>query len=612
MSIKDIKNLKFIEKDLFFPNLLKFQNSYSRNLICKQKVFVSNYFIIFCKEIIYLAFKKIFYKNFIATLTSYFFCLRSKQIRNFLNILFSHLNFVYLVPKKFILFFILHKNKKINLTKIIPNKIEFFCSFFIKNDMIKNHELKLNLSLLEIKHLKNIKFKLKQNKVLKKTNFILFLFKRINYTKKNTESRYFIFKLIIFIFRYILNTVRNKKLNTWLTRSMVLNTIDGKSLETFLLYAKTITKKFYRFTILDNLFQIFFSAIPDKRRFKVLKNLNLFSNLNFKKNLWLSIRLLSFKNKKIISFDIITKSLFASSQNKLSNEEGGHFSKFLSILNRITGRFNFFNWYFIGKDYFTKKKNSVLFLILVLGKITFNNLIQSRKKFENLKKSIFLKRKEYLKNSRYKYFSKKSMLLKKSCLFEKQEIFFNSKYLNAMCVLNYRKIRKFDIEFHCSIDSIYIKKLKIVLARNLIKIYLSFPIKLYFSKQICSNKLKAFNYFFLSDYFQKESKNSVDTSKYRNLYLIVKKICLFSKLPFRRKFSTKKQPTFIMRIYLYVLYRLSLRFKSKKQLKQTLQDLIHLRNSYLSGVIGKLMGVILTLIKKYCPSQSVKFLPETI
>ena len=610
MSIKDIKNLKFIEKDLFFPNLLKFQNSYSRNLICKQKGFVNNYFIIFCKEIIYLAFKKIFYKNFIETLISYSFCLRSKQIRNFLNILFSHLNFVYLVPKKFILFFILLKNKKINLTKIIPNKIDFFCSFFIKNDMIKNYKLKLNLSLLEIKHLKNIKLKLKQNKVLKKTNCIFFLFKRINYTKKNKESRYFIFKLIIFIFRYILNTVRNKRFNAWLTRSGILNTIDGKSLEAFSLYAKTIRKKFNRFTILDNLFQIYFSAIPDKKRFKVLKNLNLFSNLNFKKNLWLSFRFLSLKNKKIISFDIIIKSLFACSQNKRSSEGGGHFPRLLSVLNKITGGFNLFNWYFIGKDYFATKKNSVLFLILVLGKITFNDLIQSKKKFENLKKSIFLKNKENLKNSKYKYFSKKLILLKKSCLFEKQKVFFNSKYLNARCISNYPKIGKFDIEFDCLVDNIYIKKLKIVLVKNLIKIYLSLPIKLYFSKQICSNKLKAFNYFFLSEYFQKESKNSRDTNQIRNLNLIIKKMCLFSRLTFRRKFFTKKPPTFIMRIYLYVLYGLSLKFKSKKQLKQILQDLIHLRNSYLRDVIEKLMEVILTLIKKYCSYKSLKFLPE--
>ena len=214
-------------------NLLKFP--FSKIISFKKKNFFFLFFSDCFREIIYNLLLRVFYRKTFNLLTK---CLRLENLehnKTLLEVVIYFINHYYLIPKNSLSSFLFERNIKFFFRGSNVTSIEFFFESLIKNQMVRNNELRLFLAYLDTKKYQKIVSIKADNNLLKKS---FFLFNRINYTKNNQNLRGLILRFVNLLYLFYCKISNLYELSSWVSNSIALILVNGHKIELFWFYSK--------------------------------------------------------------------------------------------------------------------------------------------------------------------------------------------------------------------------------------------------------------------------------------------------------------------------------------------------------------------------------------
>lgn len=375
--------LKFKETEFFFFKRSKPEN-FSQNELKLRKYakFSIKYFQFVGKETMFNVFQKIFYRKLFETLNKYSSFLKTRQIKTFYGILFSIMNYSYLIPKSFLLSALLNVSKEPYSKLLASGCAKNFFSNFLKNEIVRDHNLSLSISYLKINFFSQ-KNSISHKKANLGGNSFFFLHKRTIYTKKNKNLRILFFKFFILFYIADLSASSNYKTKLCLMNTLILYIIEGKGIEHFWLDIGFIKINFFKFLFCDNYYQIFLPRLIFGIGSKDFTYNYSFLKIDSKFNLKVSLRTVSMLKSNKVYFTLKFKNLsFYAPKLKNFDFKKVTFIKFLILYSRIFRKTNFVQ---LISNRFKKFDKDESFYNLFLEMINFNAFF----KFLKTKRSIF-------------------------------------------------------------------------------------------------------------------------------------------------------------------------------------------------------------------------------
>ena len=283
MRIDQKFQISNIQKNIIFDDIQLRRNFYPKKTGLSMKSgFLVEYLRFFSKEIIYNVFSNIFYKKVIEFQRYNLGISGLKINKNFYKALIFTLNYFHTIFKNFFSPEVL-STKKYNS---LYSRHCIFKSFYVnllRNQIVRKMSLSQSVSSICLKifkkqiiHTKTVKFNQK--------SLVDFLFKRINYTKKNHTPAFIIFKMGFLAQIFDLKIIQKINFRTWLLKSISIQIIGGKKIIHFSFLMNQQKKKIPGLTYIDNLYQIVipFLYLKNKNNNKSFNNLSRLSCFNLR------------------------------------------------------------------------------------------------------------------------------------------------------------------------------------------------------------------------------------------------------------------------------------------------------------------------------------------
>jgi len=516
--------------DFFFYNQNNFNKVFlSESIFSKEGNFLLKYLEYYLKEIFYNSTQKIFLRKVLETLTINSFFLKKNSNRILYGVFLFITNHFYFsfrfLPQLNTMK--INGKKYLNSSNFIQSKN--FYHNLLRNKIIRKVGFLQSISQLKIKLCNNLNFiQDKSNNSPENNNIILF--KRLNYTKKNKKLRYFVNK--IFTYSRIFNNIDNLKGKStiWVSNTFILNTIEGKEIQSFWFLLKPLQKKFQTFKFLDNYYQIFLPINIILEREKKLNYEGLILKIGIENNLKIFFRFMSIfkhsttmiqtKNKNLFFF-ILIRSDIKVKKNKVF--------KLLTINLKIFKKTRSYQWFCLKSKIFPFiKKDIISFSGTLTSLLFFKGLLFENSNFKITKQKIFQTKKII-------NISKKHL-----CYFPQKFFLITNLYKNILskvCSMDKNKLNFFSFHF--------ISKKRFILFDNLF--YLGFLKK--FKK---NTKLENKNKWAFTNY----SNNK------KNIEMF---ISFLIKYPFYKNVENFKNQIFTYRPFrIYIVDKILLNFKRYK------------------------------------------------
>ena len=377
--------------DFFFYNQNNFNKVFlSESIFSKEMNFFIKYFEYCLKEIFYNSTQKIFLRKVLETLTINSFFLKKNSNRILYGVFLfitNHFYFSFRVLPQLNTMKINGK-KYLNPSNFIQSKN--FYQNLLRNKIIRKVGFLHSISQLKIKLCNNLNFTQDKSNNSPENNNII-LFKRLNYTIKNKKLRYFVNKIITY--SRIFNNIDNLKGKStiWVSNTLILNTIEGKEIQSFWFFLKPLQKKFQTFKFLDNYYQIFLPIHIILERERELNNEGLILKIGIENNLKIFFRFMSIlkhsttmiqtKNKNLFFFILMCSDIKVK-KNKVF--------KLLTINLKIFKKTGSYQWFCLKNKIFPFiKKDIIAFSGTLTSSLFFKGLLFENSNFKITKQKIF-------------------------------------------------------------------------------------------------------------------------------------------------------------------------------------------------------------------------------
>jgi len=556
---------------------------YNELIILSKKNLIKKYLEFFSKENIYILIQNIFQKRVFETLTNYSFFFKSKYLRLFSKVFFFYLNYFFFYPKYYLLLMSISKTFMFNIKIARITFTHLSQTNLIRNWIVRDNDLFLILSYLEIKDFKVNNKAYSNNTQLLKT-FFIFNFERITYKKKNEKISSLLFKLGIFFYTCNSNLKFCYKINLWLVNALFLNIIKGTKLEKFWIFLRTFSKKFYNFSTLDNFYQLFLPVVGLEKKFKQSIDESSYIFLCLKLNTDSLLRIMStiLTNRNYNFFKILFLFFFRKLTMSI-NIDNPELSKFLIVCQNLSKKVETFRWFICKLDRInlTKKRMLIQYYSAIV-KVFFKNSIDEKLNIGVHGTTNFLYGQTCLTFEKSLIFFPKKITLQKDWNNNKiKKILYirkdSSIFLNSLLSLKKREIYnnysnyKPSLKIQLGFKNINLKNTLVFLkySNNMIslrqtwifELIISFWI-IYFSikKKISENSQFSI-FFFLYEYYPKKSMKKSNNSKNKVPNEIIPIIDIrYNLINQRHNFKYfGKKGTFQKKKVLFVRYNCSLK-----------------------------------------------------
>jgi hypothetical protein len=377
--------------DFFFYNQNKFNKVFlSGSIFSREGNLFLKYLEFYLKEIFYNSTQKILLRKVLETLTINSFFLKKNSNKILYGVFLFITNHFYsnfrFLPQP--------STMKINGKKYLNssnfNQSKNFYHNLLRNKIIRKVGFLQSISQLKIKLCNNLNFSQDKSNNSPENNNII-LFKRLNYTKKNKKLRYFVNK--IFTYYRIFNNIDNLngKSTIWVSNTLILNTIEGKEIQSFWFFLKPLQKKFQTFKFLDNYYQIFLPINIILEREKNLNNKGFILKIGIENNLKIFFRFMSIFKHNTTMFQTRNKNLFffflMCSDIKVKKNI---VFKLLTINLKLFKKTRSYQWFCLkNKIFLFIKKDIIAFSETLIGLLFFKGLLFENSNFKITKQKIF-------------------------------------------------------------------------------------------------------------------------------------------------------------------------------------------------------------------------------
>ena len=244
------KNLIFCDMtpvDVSFSQQFELSGTY--NYFCEYSKF-------FLKEIIYELFPTIFYKKVIETLGYNLYVFDFIQHKNLFNAYFSLSNYFHTASKNFFLSSIFSSDEKFEFEFAENRLFRPFLVNIIRAQIVRENAISISISFMDIRILQK-SVNIKKESGVNGNLYFDFLFKRINYTEKNRNTRVILVKTGTFVLIFNLKIKRNLDFKIWLENNLVIHLVSGQKEIQLFFFLCHKEKTICELTNLDNFYQVF-------------------------------------------------------------------------------------------------------------------------------------------------------------------------------------------------------------------------------------------------------------------------------------------------------------------------------------------------------------------